>query len=95
MSAAASRRHVDASLDLFTRKSPRSWRGLSEKEEDGMRERSVSLGREQGRGVVLQPAATKRGGIFSQTADSGVLCGVWGIREGLNYGRKILKIIKI
>ena len=31
VSAAASRRHVDASLDLFTRKSPRSWRDLSEK----------------------------------------------------------------
>ena len=29
--AAASRRHADASLDLFTRKSPRSWRDLSEK----------------------------------------------------------------
>ena len=32
-------------------------------------------------------AATERGGIFSQTADSGVLCGVWGIREELNYCR--------
>ena len=31
VSAAASRRHVDASLDLFTRKSPRTWRDLSEK----------------------------------------------------------------
>ena len=31
VSAAASRRHVDASLDLFTRKSPRIWRDLSEK----------------------------------------------------------------
>ena len=31
VSAAASRRHVDASLDLFTRKSPRRWRDLSEK----------------------------------------------------------------
>ena len=31
VSVAASRRHVDASLDLFTRKSPRSWRDLSEK----------------------------------------------------------------
>jgi hypothetical protein len=35
VSAAASRRHVDASLDLFTRKSPRVhpriWRDLSEK----------------------------------------------------------------
>jgi hypothetical protein len=29
-SAAASRRHVDASLDLFARKSPRSWRDLAE-----------------------------------------------------------------
>ena len=29
VSAAASRRHVDASLDLFTRKSPRTWRDLS------------------------------------------------------------------
>ena len=29
--SAASRRHVDASLDLFTRKSPRTWRHLSEK----------------------------------------------------------------
>ena len=26
-----SKRHVDASLDLFTRKSPRTWRDLSEK----------------------------------------------------------------
>ena len=26
-----SRRHVDASLDLFTRKSPRTWRDLTEK----------------------------------------------------------------
>ena len=51
------------------------------------REECFFVGREQGRGVVLQPAATKRGGIFSQTADSGVLCGVWGIREGLNYCR--------
>ena len=31
VSAAASRRHVDASLDLFTRKSSRIWRDLSEK----------------------------------------------------------------
>ena len=31
VSAAASRRHVDASLDLFTRKSPRIWRDLLEK----------------------------------------------------------------
>ena len=31
VSAAASRRHVGASLDLFTRKSPRSWGDLSEK----------------------------------------------------------------
>ena len=31
MSAAASRRHLDASLDLFARKSPRSWRDLAEK----------------------------------------------------------------
>ena len=31
MSAAASRRHVDAFLDLFTRESPRTWRDLSEK----------------------------------------------------------------
>ena len=31
VSAAASRRHVDASLDLFTRKIPRTWRDLSEK----------------------------------------------------------------
>ena len=31
VSAAASRRHVDASLDLFTRKSPRIWRYLLEK----------------------------------------------------------------
>ena len=34
VSAAASRRHVDASLDLFTRKSPRIWRDLSEKKAD-------------------------------------------------------------
>ena len=82
MSAAASRRHVDAFLDLFTRKSPRSWRGLSEKEEDGMRERSVSLGREQGRGVVLQPAATKREEIFSKTATTAGCCVVCGGYEG-------------
>ena len=31
VSAAASRRHVDAFLDLFTRESPRTWRDLSEK----------------------------------------------------------------
>jgi hypothetical protein len=31
VSAAASRRHVDVSLDLFARKSPRSWRDLAEK----------------------------------------------------------------
>ena len=31
VSAAASRRHVDASLDLFARKSPRSLRDLAEK----------------------------------------------------------------
>ena len=30
-SVAASRRHLDASLDLFARKSPRSWRDLAEK----------------------------------------------------------------
>ena len=33
MSAAASRRHVDVSLDLFARKSPRSWRDLAERRE--------------------------------------------------------------
>ena len=32
VSAAASRRHVDASLDLFTRKSPRSWRDFQRRE---------------------------------------------------------------
>ena len=37
VSAAASRRHVDASLDLFTRKSPRTWRDLSEKRALGAR----------------------------------------------------------
>ena len=31
VSAAASRRHVDAFLDLFTRESPRTWRDLSDK----------------------------------------------------------------
>ena len=31
VNAAASRRHVDASLDLFTRKSPHIWRDLLEK----------------------------------------------------------------
>ena len=31
VSAAASRRHVDAFLDLFTRKGPRTWKDLSEK----------------------------------------------------------------
>jgi len=30
VSAAASRRHVDASLDLFTRKSPRIWRDIGQ-----------------------------------------------------------------
>jgi hypothetical protein len=30
-SGLTTRRHVDASLDFFTRKSPRSWRDLSEK----------------------------------------------------------------